>query len=280
MATTWIHPTSKKEYPIETVTDKGRAVQNAELMNFLKQGKYNLIKNSAFVYNLETKRLVPKKKFLNRKGEIRPRYSAEGWVLDDKNSNVIMKVKEHPLKEVFQNPEYYKDAAPYNPPKKTEQQKISGDPKKFEMKMMKMKDQGRTLVEGDADEIKKELKNFPKHIHVSYVTKDNLYRAGGFLRKADDKEDYFILWVPDKKISFPVQYKNVKQLWIKTIQRKAVETVIKATDKPATKFPVEIGDVVVYYAKDSYDKRRYMTTDKYKNMLASHEAKQMKEGDD
>lgn len=273
MATTWIHPVTKKEYPIETVTEKGRAVQNAELLKLLHKGKYDLIKGSAFVYNLETKRLVPKKKFINRKGEIRPKLSEQGWIVDNKHPNIVMKVKDHPLKEVFQNPEYYKDAVPYNAPKKTEQAKISENPKKFEMKIMKMKEQGRTLVEGDVDEIKKELLNFPKHIHVSYVTKDNMYRAGGFLRKIDEKENYFVLWVPDKKISFPVQFKNVKQLWIKTVQRKATESKIEPTEKPATKFPVEIGDVVVYYAKDSYDRRRYMTTQKYKSMMATYEAK-------
>lgn len=279
MSTTWIHPVSKKEYPIETVTDKGRAVQNAELMKLLRQGKYGLIKGSAFLYNLETKRLVPKKKFLSKKGTMRPRFEADGWVLDSKHSNVIQKVKEHMLKEVLSNPEYYKEAAPFNPPKVTEQAKISGDPKKFEMKMLKMKEQGRTIVEGTVEEMIKELQNFPKHIHISYVTKENLYRAGGFLRKVDEKDNYIVLFVPDKKLSFPVQLKNVKELWIKTIQRKAVETEIKPTTQKPTNFPVEIEDVIIYYGRDSYDRRRYMTTSKYKSMMAAHEAKQLRDGE-
>lgn len=286
---TWTHPVTKNSYPIETVTEKGRAVANSELLKLLKDGKYNLLKGSNYLYNVETKRIVPKLKFMTKKGTMRPRFTTAGWVLDGKNSNVIYKVKEeHTLKAIFtkhneeNDDKYYKDAAPYTFPKKTEQAKISEDPKKLQMKIMKMKDQGRTKVEGDAEEIMKELENFPKHIHISYVTKEDMYRSGGFLRKVvnTEKERYFILWVPDKKISFPVQAKNVKELWIKTVQRKVAEVKIEPTTKAPTKFPVVVGDVTIYYAKDSWDRRRYMTTDKFKQMQEAHEAQALKKSDD
>jgi hypothetical protein len=273
MSDTWKHPKTGKEYPIETVTDKGRAVTNSELLKFLKDGKYNLLKGSNYLYNLETKRVIPKKKFVNIKNMVRPRFTAEGWILDDKFSNVIKKVKEeHTLKAIFtkhneeNDDKYYKDAVPFNMPNKTEQAKINSDKKKLDMKLMKMKEQGRVIVEGDEDEMIKEMENFPKHVHICYVTKENQYRCGGFLRKLvnNEKEQYFVLFVPDKRLSFPVQFKNVKSLYIKAIQRKGVE--ITPTDKPETKFPVKLGDIVVYYAKDAYDRRRFMTTEKFKNM--------------
>jgi hypothetical protein len=43
---------------------------------------------------------------------------------------------------------------------------------------------------------------------------------------------------------------------------------VKPTDKELTNFPVKIGNIVVYYANDNYDRERYMNTKKYK-MMAS-----------
>ena len=82
MADTWKHPKTGKEYPIETLSEKGRAITNKELLKLLNDGKYNLLKGSNFIYNVETKRVVPKTKFVTLKGTVRPRFTADGWVLD------------------------------------------------------------------------------------------------------------------------------------------------------------------------------------------------------
>jgi hypothetical protein len=143
-------------------------------------------------------------------------------------------------------------------PNNTEQNKISAKKRQLEMKLIKMQEQGRVVVDGDEEEMIKELQNFPKRVHICYLTKDNMYRCGGFQRKIVDKEKekYFVLFVPDKRLSFLVQFKNVKTLYVKAIQRKGAK--IEPTDKPETKFPVKLGEITVYYAKDACDRRRFM----------------------
>ena len=126
----------------------------------------------------------------------------------------------------FANPEYYKNAKPMNKRAKTAQQKINEDPEKIAAKVEEMKEGGRIEIEGSPDEMLKQLESFHNgkkkdgsiklthKILVSYVTKDNLYRCGGFIRSINDQYKYIAVLVPDKNISFSVQLANVKALYV------------------------------------------------------------------
>lgn len=50
-----------------------------------------------------------------------------------------------------------------------------------------------------------------------------------------------------------------------------VGKLITPTTAKSTKFPVRIGDTVVYYAKDNFDRMRFKNTNKYSKYLAWYE---------
>jgi hypothetical protein len=51
------------------------------------------------------------------------------------------------------------------------------------------------------------------------------------------------------------------------LKTKKNEISISESDKEKTNFPVKIGKTVVYWAKSSFDRQKYMNTQKYKNMV-------------
>jgi hypothetical protein len=96
---------------------------------------------------------------------------------------------------------------------------------------------------------------------VSFITKDVKYRAGGFMRKADEKDEYIVLVQPMKKLSFSVDLKQVCALYAQAFKYK-IEP-LATTGKP-TKFPVTINGVIVKYCKDGSNRTRYMSTGIFK----------------
>jgi len=46
------------------------------------------------------------------------------------------------------------------------------------------------------------------------------------------------------------------------------EYKLVASTRPPTKWPVEINNVIVYYAKDGWDLNRFKSTLKYKKLMA------------
>jgi hypothetical protein len=71
------------------------------------------------------------------------------------------------------------------------------------------------------------------------------------------------------RISFSVQFKNVKAIYVRKTNKKNVDQPIKPTETThsKTEYPVEVNGIVVYYARDNWDRKRFKDTKKYANML-------------
>jgi len=137
----------------------------------------------------------------------------------------------------------------------TELTKINNNKGVFEAKLETLIKNGRKKIE-----TRDELLIYPLGCLVSYVTNDGLYRSGGFLRTI--KKKYFALQggTAGKPISFCVQFENIREMYVGTPIRLTNRTQKK------TNFKVKIGTKVVYYAKDNFDKSRFMNTKRYKDM--------------
>jgi len=148
----------------------------------------------------------------------------------------------------------------------TELSRINSSPALVQAKINKLLNSGRKEIT-----TKKELEKFPLGSLVSYVTKDGLYRSGGFLRTIQDK--YFALQGGNvvNPISFSVQFNNISKMYIGSPVKLA-----NRTDKK-TKFEVKINGKVVYYAKSNYDAKRFMGTQKYKRMVKYEKDKAKRE---
>jgi len=161
----------------------------------------------------------------------------------------------------------------------TELSRINKDKNLVQEKIEKLLNDGATKIENpDYKKMSSLYDKIGKRLFISYITKDGQYRSGGFLTGIS--EYYFVVLGGqiNNKISFSVQYSNVKELYAKQIQSHQSTTPIKPikTKKPKTKFPVKINNIVVYYAKDNYDRRRFKQTNKYKRMIKYIEKKKKK----
>ncbi|BCS83785.1 hypothetical protein QLL95_gp0338 [Cotonvirus japonicus] len=113
--------------------------------------------------------------------------------------------------------------------------------------------------------IKKEIEKFPIGSLISYTNKLGEFRQGGFIVKFGD--EYFIYLMPDFETKYRVKYKNVDKLWVGDVHKTKNDIVsIVKTSQKKTRFPVKFDDVLIYYAVDSYDVKRYKKTKKYENM--------------
>ncbi|BCS83791.1 hypothetical protein QLL95_gp0332 [Cotonvirus japonicus] len=73
--------------------------------------------------------------------------------------------------------------------------------------------------------------------------------------------------MPDFETKYRVKYKNVDKLWVGDVHKTKNDIVsIVKTSQKKTRFPVKFDDVLIYYAVDSYDVKRYKKTKKYENM--------------
>lgn len=133
---------------------------------------------------------------------------------------------------------------------------INQSPKLIKGKIKQLIKSGRDVVKTRA-----ELLNYPLGSLVSYITKEGLYRSGGFLRTIKDK--YFALQGGNiaNPISFCVQFSNVKKMYVGSPIKNANRTV------ETSNFPVQVGEKIVYYAKSNYDVKRFKATKKYKRMI-------------
>lgn len=120
------------------------------------------------------------------------------------------------------------------------------------------------LIENGRKEIttKEELEQFPIGSLISYMNKNNEFKIAGFITKFSD--DYFIYIVPDFTQKYRVRYTNVIKMWVGDVYsvKKDIISFTK-TSKNKTDFPVKLNNVILYYAKHNFDKKRYMNTNKY-----------------
>jgi hypothetical protein len=157
-------------------------------------------------------------------------------------------------------------------PGKTELEQINSNPKLVQEKINRLLKLGATVIENpkysDIEDVKEKL---GKRLIISYILKDGKYRSGGFLTA---NSDYYFALLGGQigaKISFSVQYSNVKTIYVRKITKKPVKPV--QTEHPKTKYPIKVGKIVVYYARDNYDRRRFMNTQKYAQMLKYNKKK-------
>lgn len=125
-----------------------------------------------------------------------------------------------------------------------------------------------TLINKGRKEVanKKELEKFPIGSMISYINIDGAFRHGGFITKFT--KDYFVYISPDFKTKHKGKYNRIARMCVGTVYDTINDLVsIRKTDKPKTKYPVKVKDIVVYYAKENLDAERYKFTEKYKRMI-------------
>lgn len=95
---------------------------------------------------------------------------------------------------------------------KTKQEKINSDPKKLVKKIKNLMQKGRVEITNFD-----QLLTVPDGSLVSYITKDGLYRSGGYLTHIDKKDrKYFALKSiqPGSKVSWSVQWPNTNVAFV------------------------------------------------------------------
>ena len=126
-----------------------------------------------------------------------------------------------------------------------------------------------TMIEHGRIEVttKKQLEKYPIGSLISYMNKNNEFKQGGFITKFSD--EYFIYITPDFKTRYRVRYKNILKMWVGDVYTVTgdIISLAESTNEP-TNFKVKIGNIVVYYAKDAFDAKRFSNTKKYKTMKA------------
>lgn len=128
-------------------------------------------------------------------------------------------------------------------------------------KISNLLDYGRTEVT-----TRKQLEKYPIGSLISYMNTKNIFKIGGFIVKFAN--EYFIYIKPDFTKKYRVRYKNVQKMWVGNVYkvRGDIVSLAKTNQKP-TNFEVIIGDIIIYYARRTFDKKRFMNTEKYKTML-------------
>jgi hypothetical protein len=152
-----------------------------------------------------------------------------------------------------------------NNPGQTDLQKINSSKLTVRKKIQELLNKG-------AIELSKPSSNDFENINakgklISYITTKDKYRSGGFITSWND--DYFTVlggggYGP--RISFCVQFKDVKKAFIRKVDRNGPLKPKKATNKKSD-WPVVVGGVTVYYARSKSDKARFKKTNKYNRML-------------
>lgn len=119
-------------------------------------------------------------------------------------------------------------------------------------------------------QVKKQLELFPIGSLVSYMNSQNIFRSGGFIVKFAD--DYFIYVNQTFTTKFRVRYKNVLKIWVGDVFKVKGDTIslAKPPSNKKTNFEAIVGNHIVFYAKDNFALKRFINTNKFKNMVKWH----------
>jgi hypothetical protein len=117
---------------------------------------------------------------------------------------------------------------------------------------------------------KKQLEKYAFGSLISYMTKSDIFKPGGYITKFGD--DNFIYITPDLQTKYRVRYENVKKMWVGDVYkvRNDLVTLAKTKQEP-TRYKVIFNDVIIFYATSSFDAKRYQCTEKYKRLVAWNE---------
>lgn len=120
-----------------------------------------------------------------------------------------------------------------------------------------------TLIKNNRVKIKtrKQLKKYPLGSLISYIKIDGTYRKGGFLENID--KEYFTFQEGDEP--FTELFENIKEMYVGSPVRK-----LNRKSSKKSNFPIKIGEDIIYYAKDNFDKSRFMNTSRYKKLEEWH----------
>lgn len=131
----------------------------------------------------------------------------------------------------------------------------------IKVKISDLKSYGRSEIT-----TKEELLEFPRGSLISYTNKQGFFQKGGYLCKV--KDQWFIFIGIDCKQKIRVRYCNVDKIYVGDVFKVTGDTISFNNDvTKKTKYPVTIGNHVVYYASSSHLAKRFMVTNKYENML-------------
>jgi hypothetical protein len=137
---------------------------------------------------------------------------------------------------------------------------------KLDKKIKEMTNKGRKEIS-----TKEELNEYPPGTLISYITITDVFHVGGFLKDKRINNFTFI----DKKMgddAIKVLYSNVKKMYVGSVYECKNDLLkIEKSTKKSTEYPVKVGDIVVYYASDHFDQKRFMNTNKFKNMIKWYE---------
>jgi len=222
-----------------------------DLINQVKSGKITIDEYQHII--LENHKNEQHKKHVEHEKELeKPEHN-----IDEINSN--SKARKQQIKK------WHKEN-----PGQTELEKINSNEEIIKEKIESLKEKGaiekHLPKRRHIERFKEKLGN---RLLISYILKNGKYRSGGFLTAVSDY--YFVILggQTDNRISFSIQFSDVQTIYVRKVNPKDLTKPIKpiATTRPKTSYPVKVDGIVVYYGKDTYDKKRFEGTHKYNNML-------------
>lgn len=136
--------------------------------------------------------------------------------------------------------------------------KINND-KYLAEKEAKYLNKGRKVIK-----TKKELEQYSTGSLISYINKCNEFRQGGYVTKVT--EEYFIYLTPDFQTKYRVRFNIVKKMWIGDVYEVENDIVSFKTMLNKTNFPVKFGNIIIHYASNNSQAKRFKNTKKYEIM--------------
>lgn len=113
----------------------------------------------------------------------------------------------------------------------------------------------------------KQLEKYAIGSLIAYMSNSDTFRIGGYITKFGD--DNFIYITPDLKNKYRVKYENVKKMWVGDVYTVRNDLISLAqTKQESTKYEIVFNDIVIFYAKNSFDAKRFKCTEKYKRLVA------------
>ena len=129
-----------------------------------------------------------------------------------------------------------------------------------------------SLIENGRKEVttQKQLEKYPIGSLISFETKSGIFRLGGFITKFSDES--FIYITPDFNARFRGTYENIKKMWVGDVHKVINDLISLAkSTQPKTKFEIEVNGIVIFYARNTFDIKRFKCTEKYKRLMMWNE---------
>lgn len=124
-------------------------------------------------------------------------------------------------------------------------------------------EKGRILVS-----TREELLDFPLGSIISYITNDDIFHSDGYLKHIG-KKSFTVIKEPKEDADITkIKFSNVVEMYIGHVGKTKNDVIsIHQCNDTITKYPVKIGDIVVYYGRNNMDMKRFSFTDKYLRMV-------------